>query len=143
VRASPNPPRGQRIDKRARLHGLPRSRYLALIARHDLAARNGVSPLATSDPAAPPKPLDLTAEVYDFLLLAIPALTAKKELNMPTIVEQAGQPRYQPPATGGINHRRRHFFLFQRLPKHYILRCVVKDTAKYRGPTPCDYAGSP
>jgi hypothetical protein len=61
------------IDKRAKLHGLPRSRYLALIAKHDLAAKNGVSPL-TADPADPTKPLDLTAEVYDFLLLAIPAL---------------------------------------------------------------------
>lgn len=61
------------IDKRAKSHGLPRSRYLALIARHAVTAKGG-APLPT--PAAPesPQPLDLTAEVYDFLLLAIPAL---------------------------------------------------------------------
>ncbi|MCX6892854.1 MAG: hypothetical protein NTX51_15255 [Verrucomicrobia bacterium] len=61
------------IDKRAKSHGLPRSRYLALIARHAVTAKGG-APLPT--PAAPesPQPLDLTAAVYDFLLLAIPAL---------------------------------------------------------------------
>jgi hypothetical protein len=62
------------IDKRAKSHSLPRSRYLAIIAKHDLSSNNGVSPLAMTGVSEAPKPLDLTAEVYDFLLLAIPAL---------------------------------------------------------------------
>ncbi len=61
------------IDKRAKSHGLPRSRYLALIARHAVTAKGG-APLPTPAAPEPPQPLDLTAEVYDFLLLAIPAL---------------------------------------------------------------------
>jgi hypothetical protein len=34
-------------------------------------------------------------------------------------------------------------FPFQKPSKRYMLSCVVKHTAKYRGPTPCDYAGQP
>ncbi len=64
----------EEIDKRAKSYGLPRSRYLALIAKHAVS-KNGASPLEPQPAPEPIKPLDLTAEVYDFLLFAIPALT--------------------------------------------------------------------
>ena len=108
------------IDKRAKLHGLPRSRYLALIAKHDLAAKNGVSPLATSDAAEPPKPLDLTAEVYDFLLLAIPALA---DFDRQKKDDQAPDTAPEPPDEIAESRLWR-FFLLERdeILRHKYLR---------------------
>jgi hypothetical protein len=64
-----------KIDKCAKSYGLARSRFMALIAKHAVS-KNGVSPLDTQPTPGPEpiKPLDLTEAVYDFLLLAIPAL---------------------------------------------------------------------
>ncbi len=66
----------EEIDKRAKAYGLPRSRYLALLAKHAINSKESL-PMEPQAPqgAEPIKPLDLTAEVYDFLLFAIPALT--------------------------------------------------------------------
>jgi hypothetical protein len=66
------------IDARAASLGLSRSAYLSLLARQDIAnptapaipTTNGQTPSAS----IPSAPRDLTAEVYDFLLLAVPAL---------------------------------------------------------------------
>ena len=66
------------IDARAASLGLSRSAYLSLLARQDIANPAPPEiPAATGQPPAAPPPTaarDLTAEVYDFLLQAVPAL---------------------------------------------------------------------
>ena len=114
------------IDKRAKSHGLPRSRYLALIAKHDLAAKNGVSPLATSDAAEPPKPLDLTAQVYDFLLFAIPALGDFARLQE----DEQAQGTAPEPSSEIANSKLWRFFMLEReeiLLHKYLRSKEIKD----------------
>ena len=57
-----------RIDARAATRGLSRSAFLKLLALND-ASLTEIPPLSPAGLSA-----DLTAEVYDFLLIAIPAL---------------------------------------------------------------------
>ena len=75
-----------KIDTRAAALNMPRSRYLALVAQQDLT-KGG--PLVIPSPDLPPEPtpLNLTAEVYDFLLIAIPALEdyARQQENLPPV----------------------------------------------------------
>jgi len=54
------------IDARAGALGIPRSRYLSIIALQDIS-KGGPLQLETNQ-------IDLPAEVYQFLLIAIPAL---------------------------------------------------------------------
>ena len=63
----------RQIDARADRLNIPRSQYLALIARRDIRIGGSLT-LSPSDAASPPKQIDLNAEVVDFLKLAIPAL---------------------------------------------------------------------
>ena len=75
------------IDARAGSLGLSRSAYLSLLARQDISNPGPPSfstpkpeiSAATAPPSGaggpqPARPIDLTAQVYDFLLTAIPAL---------------------------------------------------------------------
>ena len=107
------------IDKRAKAHGLPRSRYLALIARHAVIAK-GEGPIPA--PVAPelPQPLDLTAEVYDFLLLAIPALA---DFESRKLAEQPPGTAPEPPEEIAESRLWR-FFLLERdeILRHKYLR---------------------
>lgn len=68
-----------KIDARAAQRSLSRSAYLKLLALQDSALPGSVSP----------QPMDLTDEIYDFLLIAVPALqeyAAKKgEAEPPTV----------------------------------------------------------
>jgi hypothetical protein len=90
------------IDARAASVGLSRSAYLSLLARQDIAnpatqllagtgdrAEQETSPSAAQTTAQPSMPVDLTAEVYQFLLLAIPALEeyARQKANEPSTGE--------------------------------------------------------
>jgi hypothetical protein len=81
------------IDARAASIGLSRSAYLSLLARQDISKPTPPNlptspdqrPEPTQVAARPAVPLDLTAEVYDFLLSAIPALEdyARQRDNQP------------------------------------------------------------
>ena len=71
------------IDKRADSLGIPRSQYLAMVARRDIHT-GGPFYLHAGDGKQPPKQIDLNAEVLEFLRIAIPALTeheAAKKAN--------------------------------------------------------------
>jgi hypothetical protein len=61
------------IDARADRLGIPRSQYLALIARRDILIGGSLT-LADADSAHPPKQIVHTDEVVEFLKLALPAL---------------------------------------------------------------------
>lgn len=62
-----------KINARAKNLGLSRSAYLSLMAHFDVSKT--LAPTAALPASAPAiAPLDLTAEVYDFLLTAVPAL---------------------------------------------------------------------
>ena len=61
------------IDLRAGALGLPRSQYLALVARKDIMM-GGAFVIPTADATKPPKQIDLTDEAIEFLKIAIPAL---------------------------------------------------------------------
>ena len=63
----------RQIDARADRLGIPRSQYLALIARRDILIGGSLT-LSPADAANPPKQIVLTDEVIEFLKLAIPAL---------------------------------------------------------------------
>ena len=63
----------RQIDARAERLGIPRSQYLALIARRDILIGGSLT-LSDADPAHPPKQIVLTDEIIEFLKLAIPAL---------------------------------------------------------------------
>lgn len=62
-----------KIDARAAELALPRSAYLKLLAQQDLTREMPVS-FSKSGNSLDAQPRDLTAEVYDFLLTAIPAM---------------------------------------------------------------------
>jgi hypothetical protein len=64
----------RQIDQRADSLGIPRSQYLAMLARRDIVT-GGAFFLPATDKAKPPKQIDLNAEVVEFLKIAIPALT--------------------------------------------------------------------
>jgi len=61
------------IDARAKALRMPRSRYLGMVAYQELT-KGGPLMIPGPENTQPPATLDLTAEVYDFLLMAIPAL---------------------------------------------------------------------
>ena len=61
-----------KIDAQAAAMGLSRSAYLSLLAHQHQPGTPPIVPASGS--TQPTKPLDLTAEVYDFLLIAVPAL---------------------------------------------------------------------
>ena len=63
----------RQIDARADRLNIPRSQYLALLARRDILI-GGSLMLSPADAGNPPRQIDLTAEVIEFLKLAIPAL---------------------------------------------------------------------
>lgn len=63
----------RQIDARADRLGIPRSQYLALIARRDILIGGSLT-LSPADAAHPPRQIVLTDEVIEFLKLAIPAL---------------------------------------------------------------------
>ena len=74
----------RQIDARADRLDIPRSQYLALIARRDILIGGSLT-LSPADPSHPPKQIDLTAEVIEFLKLAIPALLEHEQaLKNPT-----------------------------------------------------------
>lgn len=62
----------RQIDARADRLNIPRSQYLALIARRDIRIGGSLT-LSPADAASPPKQIDVTTEVAEFLKLAIPA----------------------------------------------------------------------
>ena len=62
-----------RIDNRANELGLSRSRYIAVVAQIDIA-KGGPLTIPTQGAAQPAPPADLTAEVTEFLKLAVPIL---------------------------------------------------------------------
>jgi hypothetical protein len=64
-----------KIDARAASLGLNRSAYLNLVAQQDVT-KGGPLPPVTTMPGQALQPFDLTTEVYDFLLIAIPTLQA-------------------------------------------------------------------
>ena len=61
-----------KIDAQAAALGLSRSAYLSLLAHHHVPIPG--SPLSAAAASQPEKAPDLTAKVYDFLLIAVPAL---------------------------------------------------------------------
>jgi hypothetical protein len=63
-----------RIDNRADELGLSRSRYIAVVAQIDIA-KGGPLTIPTQGAAQPAPPVALTAEVTEFLKLAVPILT--------------------------------------------------------------------
>jgi hypothetical protein len=63
----------RQIDARADRLGIPRSQYMALIARRDILIGGSLT-LSPADAGNPPRQIDLTDEVIEFLKLAIPAL---------------------------------------------------------------------
>ncbi len=62
------------IDARADSLNLPRSRYLVLVAQHDIA-RGGPLTIVTQEQSQTRVPIALTPAALDFLKLAVPALT--------------------------------------------------------------------
>ena len=62
------------IDARADSLNLPRSRYLVLLAQHDIA-RGGPLTIVTQEESQTSTPVDFTPAALDFLKLAVPALT--------------------------------------------------------------------
>jgi hypothetical protein len=62
------------IDARADSLNLPRSRYLVLVAQHDIA-RGGPLTIVTQEQSQPTVPVELNPTALDFLKLAVPALT--------------------------------------------------------------------
>ena len=62
------------IDARADSLNLPRSRYLVLVAQHDIA-RGGPLTIVTQVESQASAPVGFTPAALDFLKLAIPALT--------------------------------------------------------------------
>ena len=63
----------RQIDARADRLNIPRSQYLALLARRDILIGGSLT-LSPADASNPPKQIVLTDEVIEFLKLAIPAL---------------------------------------------------------------------
>ena len=110
-----------KIDKCAKSYGLPRSRFMALLTRHAINT-NGALPLDTQPAPGPEpiKPLDLTAAVYDFLLIAIPALDdfARQQED-----EQA-QGTAPEPSSEIANSKLWRFFMLEReeILRHKYLR---------------------
>ena len=62
------------IDARADSLNLPRSRYLVLVAQHDIA-RGGPLTIVTQEETQTSTPVEFTPAALDFLKLAVPALT--------------------------------------------------------------------
>ncbi len=67
-----------RIDARAKSLGMPRSRYLALLAKTDVEQGGGLVLRPEPHPEAL-APVDIVAEVAEFLELAVPALADFEE----------------------------------------------------------------
>jgi len=113
------------IDKRAKSYGLTRSRYLALLAKHAINT-NGALALETQSAPAPIKPLDLTAEVYDFLLFAIPALGDFARLQE----DEQAQGTAPEPSSEIANSKLWRFFMLEReeiLLHKYLRSKEIKD----------------
>ena len=103
-----------KIDARATFLGLTRSSYMGLVAQHDVT-KGGPLPILTDGPPQPSQPLDLTEEVYDFLLIAIPAL---QEYETYRKAKEAGQEPANPPSfeapRGLAETKLWRFFLWER-----------------------------
>jgi hypothetical protein len=69
----------RQIDERADQLGIPRSQYLALLARKDIVAGGPLS-LPVSHPDRTPKQIDLTEEVIAFLKFAHPILIEREKI---------------------------------------------------------------
>jgi hypothetical protein len=69
----------RQIDARADRLGIPRSQYLALIARRDILIGGSLT-LSPADTGHPPRQIVLTDEVIEFLKLAIPALIEHEQV---------------------------------------------------------------
>ena len=69
----------RQIDVRADQLGIPRSQYLALLARKDIVT-GGPLTLPAPDANQNPKQIDLSAEVIEFLKIAIPALIEHEQV---------------------------------------------------------------
>ena len=69
----------RQIDERADQLGIPRSQYLALLARNDIVT-GGPLTLSAPDANHAPRQIDLTAEVIEFLKFALPALIQHEQV---------------------------------------------------------------
>lgn len=67
------------IDERADQLGIPRSQYIALLARKDIVT-GGPLTLPAPDANHNPRQIDLTAEVIEFLKVALPALIEHEQV---------------------------------------------------------------
>jgi len=68
----------RQIDARADRLNIPRSQYLALLARRDILIGGSLT-LSPADAGSPPRQIDLSAEVIEFLKLALPALIEQEQ----------------------------------------------------------------